>query len=68
MTVNEMKPEVEVVSCLVCHMRLANVRGLCWTHYQVARTQIKKGNTTWEKLIAEGKALPSKALSKKVKE
>lgn len=61
-------PKVEVLGCLVCHVKPANVRGLCWEHYSKALTSIKMKTTTWDELIELGKALPSKARSKKVKE
>jgi len=33
-------------------------RGLCRTHYQNAHRLIKEGRTTWDILVANGKALP----------
>lgn len=34
----------------------AVTRGLCATHYGIARKLVKGGHTTWEELIAAGKA------------
>lgn len=36
---------------------MAKTRGLCCTCYAVARKAVKDGQTTWEKLVAAGKAL-----------
>lgn len=32
-------------------------RGLCFAHYRSAQSSVKKGRTTWEKLVADGMAL-----------
>lgn len=46
-----------------CKERGSCGRGLCGTHYHVARKLVKKGRTTWDKLIASGKcAAPVKQL------
>ena len=50
------------IKCLVpkCDKRPA-ARGLCHDHYSFAKRLIKKKQTTWDKLVASGKALPLKS-------
>lgn len=45
--------------CLHCR-NVARARGLCQTHYQVARRAITEGVTCWQQLIDEGWALEAK--------
>lgn len=35
-------------------------RGLCHSHYSLAGYHVRSGNTTWDELIAKGKAFPRK--------
>lgn len=38
---------------------IEQTRGLCHAHYQLAAGYIKRGKTTWEKLVKKGKARES---------
>lgn len=55
--VNCIKPSCENV---------INTRGLCLAHYHQARRLIQAGSTTWERLRANGKSLPSREDKSKV--
>lgn len=35
-------------------------RGLCKSHYRLARLAVKQGITTWDQLVKEGMAAPEK--------
>lgn len=49
------------VSCKTCHVNRANgPRDCCLTCYDRHRHAIKKGETTWEQLIAAGKVSAAK--------
>ena len=39
---------------------LVDSRGLCIDHYRVAYSCVKKGVTTWKKLIDQGQALTTR--------
>lgn len=55
---NDPKPRIK---CLTPGCDIDNyARGLCRWHYQIAWKLIKRGSTAWSKLIAAGKARPSK--------
>ena len=45
----------------------ASTRGLCANHYGIAGRLVKDGNTTWDKLIEDGKALPKRTTRRGVK-
>lgn len=50
-----------------CH-RTAETRGLCSTCYTIARNAVRRGETTWAKLEAEGKVSPRKNLPSTARE
>lgn len=46
--------------CLACCERIVRVRGLCDRCYQRALLAVLAGETTWELLIEQRRALPKK--------
>ena len=50
--------------CLACN-KLANSRGLCRRHYQLAARSVKAGSDTWDKMEAEGRSLPPQSKEQK---
>lgn len=55
------QPTDKAKTCLVpacCDTEYS--RGLCRRHYQSAGGMIKRGKTTWERLVALGRARPAK--------
>lgn len=47
-------------NCLSCSKRAIVARGLCRTHHRLSCIRVRAGETTWERLIAAGLALPAK--------
>lgn len=50
------KAEKEKTNCLYCGKLRTTTRGLCNAHYNIVRTLVKTGQTTWEVLEQNGKA------------
>jgi len=52
------------VDCICGCRRFAVLRGLSDACYQKRAAEVKAGLTTWDQLVAEGKALPSRKQKK----
>lgn len=49
------------MSCILCENEDIRARGLCKSHYKRALKEVTDGLTTWEHLVAVGRALPRSA-------
>lgn len=48
-----------MLKCILCD-KVARYRGLCQWHYDIFRRLVKRGETTWDKLVEGGWALVAK--------